>query len=62
MMVPQEHAAAGFGVDFGAERVLIVDDEPGIRRYLGRVISAAGREVDEFENPDEALSQLRSGD
>lgn len=55
-MVPQLGA-----VDFGAEAVLVVDDEPAVRRFISRALSAGGRAVETYATADEALERVRRG-
>lgn len=42
-----------------AGRILIVDDEPHIRRIMRATLSAAGYEVDDAKSGEEALEKLR---
>ncbi len=39
-------------------RILIVDDEPGVRKVLGRILAGAGYEVEEAEDAFQALDRL----
>jgi DNA-binding response OmpR family regulator len=39
--------------------ILIVDDEPGIRQMLARVLQAAGYEVGTASNGEEAIARLK---
>ncbi len=41
-------------------RILVVDDEPGFRRLLRRILSTAGYHVEEASTGDEAVSILRT--
>lgn len=50
------------GVAFGLEKIMVVDDEPGVRRFLLRSVAARGLTVDEYASPDDALPALRTGD
>jgi DNA-binding NtrC family response regulator len=43
-------------------RILVVDDEPGIRRALTHVLAHAGHEVVEADSGDAALERLAAGD
>jgi CheY-like chemotaxis protein len=45
----------------GAARILIVDDEPSIRRFAVRVLSEEGFLVEEASDGAEALERLRAG-
>jgi CheY-like chemotaxis protein len=45
----------------GAARILIVDDEPSIRRFAARVLLEEGFLVDEASDGAEALERLRAG-
>jgi len=45
----------------GAARILIVDDEPSIRRFAARVLLEQGFLVDEASDGAEALERLRAG-
>jgi CheY-like chemotaxis protein len=47
---PQERAAGG------EERVLVVDDEPGVRRLLARILRSRGYDVFETEDGHSALA------
>jgi two-component system, OmpR family, KDP operon response regulator KdpE len=42
-------------------RILVVDDEPQIRRVIRLTINLEGFEVDDAKSGDEALDHLRSG-
>jgi two-component system cell cycle sensor histidine kinase/response regulator CckA len=44
-----------------AESVLVVDDEPGVRRFASRVLREGGYEVKEAVDGLEALTLIRSG-
>ena len=49
--------------DVGAQRrVLVVDDEPGVRRVVERTLREAGFEVTPASNGAEALERLRAND
>ncbi len=41
-----------------SQRVVVVDDDPGIRRYLGAVLSDAGYQYETFESASTALGWL----
>lgn len=56
---PPEHAGS---VTFGAEKIMVVDDEPGVRRYLLRSVAARGLPAEEYESSDHALPALRGGE
>lgn len=43
------------------ESILVVDDEPSVRRFVSRVLSEAGFGVREAADGLDALSQIRSG-
>src|ERR1700677_3836585 len=43
------------------QRLLIVDDEPGIRAFVGRALNAAGYSTDCVATGAEALSQAATG-
>jgi CheY-like chemotaxis protein/PAS domain-containing protein len=43
----------------GAERIMVVDDQPGVSSYLNILLSEAGYQVSVFNNPIEALTILR---
>ena len=45
----------------GAARILIVDDEPSVRRFAARVLSEEGFLVDEASDGAEALDHVRTG-
>ena len=42
-------------------RILVVDDEPQIRRVIRLTLNLEGFEVDDTKSGDEALDHLRSG-
>lgn len=42
-------------------RILVVDDEPGIRVICGSLLSALGHEIIEAADADEALAAYRDG-
>lgn len=44
-----------------AGRVLVVDDDPQIRRVMRTTLSGAGYEVDDARSGEEALQKLRAG-
>jgi CheY-like chemotaxis protein len=44
-----------------ADSVLVVDDEPGVRRFASRVLREAGYDVEEAGDGADALSRIRSG-
>ncbi|HET9465513.1 MAG TPA: ATP-binding protein, partial [Gemmatimonadales bacterium] len=44
----------------GTERILVVDDEEGIRRSAVRVLSKFGYEVDEATDGEEAMAAIRN--
>jgi two-component system cell cycle sensor histidine kinase/response regulator CckA len=46
----------------GDERVLVVDDEPGVRKLVGRILRARGYDVFETEDGPSALALLTSSD
>ncbi len=43
----------------GAGRLLVIDDEPGVRRVAGRMLRHLGYQVDEASDGAEALARLR---
>ncbi|MHB8868649.1 MAG: HD domain-containing phosphohydrolase [Thermoleophilia bacterium] len=49
-------------VAFGPEKIMVVDDEPGVRRYLVRSVVGRGFAADDQESADHALPALRGGD
>ncbi|MBC7294605.1 MAG: response regulator, partial [Thermoleophilia bacterium] len=49
-------------VDFGPERIMVVDDEPGVQRLLSRAIEAAGYSVQAFGSAEEAAAVLTPGE
>jgi len=58
-----DSAPADLGtVSFGPEKIMVVDDEPGVRRYLVRSVVGRGFTAEEFESADHALPALRGGD
>lgn len=51
------------GSELGAgRRILVVDDEPGVRRIVERTLREAGFEVSAASNGAEALERLRSSE
>jgi two-component system cell cycle sensor histidine kinase/response regulator CckA len=44
-----------------AESILVVDDEPAVRRFASRVLREAGYAVEEAADGMDALSLIRSG-
>src|SRR6266851_5948756 len=57
-----EQATYAQAVDPAASRILIVDDEPKIRSFVGRALSAAGYAIDFADTGVEGLRQaLGSG-
>jgi putative two-component system response regulator len=50
------------GDGYGPERVLVVDDEAAVRRYLARVVTSRGYDVLACENADDALVSAESGE
>ena len=48
-------------VDFGTEAVMVVDDEPAIRRFLARIIASSGHAVESFSGSDEAFARVEPG-
>ena len=45
-----------------AARVVVVDDEPTLRRTIARALAARGFEVSQFEDGDGALAHVRNAD
>ncbi len=41
-------------------RILVIDDEPTVRRYFARVLDMAGHEVDVAENGREGMRMFRA--
>jgi putative two-component system response regulator len=53
----------GFSPDyFGPEKVMVVDDEPAVRRFLARAIEGRGYSAEAFGSACEALEHLESGE
>ncbi len=46
----------------GGAQVLVVDDEPMVRKYVARILEGDGYEVLEAEDGQEALDLLEAGD
>ena len=44
-----------------ASRILVVDDEPQIRRVMRTTLAARGYEVDDARSGEDALEKLRAG-
>jgi len=45
-------------IDFGPEKIIVVDDEPGVRRFLERSLSAQGWQVIAVEGAQDVLNVL----
>ena len=59
--MPEEGSgSAEFGVEFGPERVMVVDDEPAVRRFLARAIEGRGYKAEALGSAREALERLPS--
>ena len=56
---PAAPAASGDGRTRGRERVLVVDDELALRRWLARVLQARGYDVADVEDAAAALELMR---
>jgi PAS domain S-box-containing protein len=41
-------------------RILVVDDEPGVRQFLGQALTNEGHEVQTVDNASDALKRIRS--
>src|SRR5258708_19926227 len=44
------------------ERILVVDDEPSIRKYLGTLLEVDGYQVEAVTSGPEAIKKIDSGD
>src|SRR6202045_729816 len=44
------------------ERILVIDDEPSIRKYLGTLLEVDGYKVDSVSSGPEAIEKIESGD
>src|SRR5215469_3849248 len=44
------------------ERILVVDDEPSIRKYLGTLLEVDGYHVQAVSSGQEAIQKIESGD
>src|ERR1039458_1277954 len=44
------------------ERILVVDDEPSIRKYLATLLEVDGYEVEAVVSGQEAIEQIEAGD
>ncbi len=51
-----------FGALTGNGRVLVVDDEPGIRKVVRTMLEKAGYQVVEAENGEPALEVINEGE
>jgi DNA-binding NtrC family response regulator len=60
-MHSQPHAPVEPGASGHTESILVVDDEPAVRRYASRVLREAGYRVDEAGDGAVALSLIRNG-
>src|SRR5660398_246150 len=45
-------------IDFGPEKIIVVDDEPGVRRFLERSLSAQGWQVIAVEGAQDVLNVI----
>jgi putative two-component system response regulator len=61
-MPEAEAGSAEFRVDFGPEKVMVVDDEPAVRRFLARAIEGRGYKAEALGSAREALERLPSGE
>jgi CheY-like chemotaxis protein len=63
-IAPAEESPAGDAevIRGGDERVLIVDDEPGVRKLLARILRSRGYDVFETEDGPSALALLGTTD
>jgi DNA-binding NtrC family response regulator len=43
-------------------RILVVDDEPGMRKYLGTLLELEGYDVETADNGEQAVERLQHGD
>lgn len=58
----EERVGTGLrGIDYGPENILVVDDEPAVRRYLQRALAAQGWTVQAAGSAEEALRVLEKG-
>jgi len=55
-------AVSSLEVDFGAERVMVVDDDAGVLRYATRALQARGHSVSAHADAEEALVDALGGD
>jgi len=44
------------------ERILVVDDEPSIRKYLGTLLEVDGYQVETVVSGLEAIEKIQAGD
>jgi two-component system, NtrC family, response regulator AtoC len=44
------------------ERILVVDDEPSIRKYLGTLLEVDGYQVETLDSGQEAVEKIKNGD
>ena len=44
------------------ERILVVDDEPSIRKYLGTLLEVDGYQVEAVTSGPEAISKIENGE
>ena len=42
-------------------KILVVDDEPGVRKFLKQVLTARGHNVETVDNAEEALEKIKGG-
>lgn len=58
----EEQVSTGLGgIDYGPENILVVDDEPGVRRYMQRALAAQGWMVQAAGSAEEAVRVLEKG-
>jgi len=58
----EDSAVSCLEVDFGPERVLVVDDDAGVLRYTTRALQARGHAVSAHADAEEALAEALGGD
>lgn len=58
----EDSVVPSFEVDFGSERVMVVDDDAGVLRYATRTLQALGHSVSAHTDAEEALADALGGD
>ncbi len=60
--IREDSAVSSVEVDFGPERIMVVDDEAGVLRYTTRALQGLGHSVSPFADAEEALAEALGGE